>query len=88
MYYVYVTSGPSLLIESTDSMILLVLYKHVPNKRGGGGQTKISFTWTILTVTQLSKVAKLTTVELFWHKTVYMLLYMKVDTVARVSNSA
>ena len=23
MYYVYVTSGPSLLIESTDSMILI-----------------------------------------------------------------
>ena len=25
MYYVYVTSGPSLLIESTDSMIILML---------------------------------------------------------------
>ena len=24
MYYVYVTSGPSLLIESTDSMIYLL----------------------------------------------------------------
>ena len=28
MYYVYVTSGPSLLIESTDSMIITLLYCH------------------------------------------------------------
>ena len=26
MYYVYVTSGPSLLIESTDSIILMLLF--------------------------------------------------------------
>ena len=26
MYYIYVTSGPSLLIESTDSMILLIYF--------------------------------------------------------------
>ena len=29
MYYVYVTSGPSLLIESTDSMIHLIMHGFV-----------------------------------------------------------
>ena len=28
MYYVYVTPGPSLLIESTDSMIIVLLVIH------------------------------------------------------------
>ena len=46
MYYIYVTSGPSLLLESTDSMIIILsagvnVQPSVPNipTVGGGGST-------------------------------------------------
>ena len=43
MYYVYVTSGPSLLIESTDSMIPL----YNISKSGGGGLKPPKTPWCL-----------------------------------------
>ena len=41
MYYVYVTSGPSLLIESTDYMMMGIIRVSFGGGGGGGGDGAI-----------------------------------------------